>query len=354
MKIALITDTHAGARNDSHIFNDYFLDFFENQFFPFLEKENIKKIIHLGDVFDRRKYLNFHTLHTWRKQVFDYLERNNIQMDIIVGNHDVYWKNTNTISSVEEILRQYKNIKIYSSVFEQVIDNIKFIYVPWINSENTKETLEAIKNTDAEILLGHLEIKGFQMHRGALNTDHGFEMSDLSKFDFVMSGHFHHKSNAQSIYYLGNPYEMFWHDWNDTRGFHVFDTQKRKLIFHENKRKIFHKIFYNDENKSLEEITNVDFQQFKNMYVKVVVEEKTNPSFFDIFLDKLQQVNPQDVKVVEKIDEGDDFDSENLSAKDTLTILNEHIESMNLQLDKKKLTDLMSELYHDASNLDVE
>ena len=58
MKIALITDTHFGARNDSLLFLDFFRKFYENIFFPTLKERGIKEIIHLGDVVDRRKFIN--------------------------------------------------------------------------------------------------------------------------------------------------------------------------------------------------------------------------------------------------------------------------------------------------------
>ena len=44
MKIAIITDTHFGARNDSVQFDEYFYQFYEGQFFPYLQKNNIKTV----------------------------------------------------------------------------------------------------------------------------------------------------------------------------------------------------------------------------------------------------------------------------------------------------------------------
>jgi DNA repair exonuclease SbcCD nuclease subunit len=355
MRIALITDTHAGARNDSSIFNEYFLNFFENQFLPYLEENNIKKIIHLGDVFDRRKYINFYTLNSWKQRVFDVMRDKNIQMDVIIGNHDAFWKNTNQINSVRELLYQYDNISVYENPYEIEIDSIKFLYIPWVNSENQEESIRMIQNTSAEIMLGHIEIKGFQMHRGSLNLDRGFEVSDFKKFDYAMSGHFHHKSNEGHIYYLGSPYEMTWSDWGDKRGFHIFHTETRKLEFIENHSKIFHKIIYDDANKTLEEVLNHDFKKYTNMFVKVVVSEKTNAYFFDSFVDKLHEYNLHDLKIVEKIDDNEiNSVDETLSSKDTLTIIQEHISELNIEIDKKKLSDIINELYIEASNLDIE
>ena len=68
MKIAIINDTHFGARNDSPLFLEYFMSFFEKQFFPYCKEHGITKVLHLGDLMDRRKYVNFNTLAEVRKR----------------------------------------------------------------------------------------------------------------------------------------------------------------------------------------------------------------------------------------------------------------------------------------------
>ena len=90
--IAIINDTHFGARNDSPIFLDHFMEFWEKTFFPILEDRGIKRIIHLGDFLDRRKYVNFHTLNQVRTRFLEPLHNMGIEMDITLGNHDVFLK----------------------------------------------------------------------------------------------------------------------------------------------------------------------------------------------------------------------------------------------------------------------
>ena len=63
MKVILITDQHIGARNDNLSFVKYFKKFYDEVFFPYIDKHDIKTIINLGDMFDRRKYVIFNTLH---------------------------------------------------------------------------------------------------------------------------------------------------------------------------------------------------------------------------------------------------------------------------------------------------
>ena len=168
MKICLINDTHAGARGDSLLFNEFFFKFWEGTFFPYLKENNIKQIIHLGDVVDRRKYINYIILNQWRKRFFDVLERENIQMDIIVGNHDVTYKNTNEINAMHELFNKYNNINVYIEPVEKIYDELQITLVPWINSSNYESTLQFLDETKSELVFGHFEISGFEMDRGSI------------------------------------------------------------------------------------------------------------------------------------------------------------------------------------------
>lgn len=354
MKIALITDTHAGARNDSHIFTEYFISFFEEKFIPYLVDNNIDTVIHLGDVFDRRKYVNFRTWNQWRTRVFDLFSEKGIKLHIILGNHDVYYKNTNTVSSVVELLRAYEkdNITIYDKPLTVDFDGLPILMLPWINSENHAESMEAIDNTNAEVAMGHLELKGFEMFRGHFNYDKGLDVSLFKKFDLVFSGHFHHKSSMGGTCYLGNPYECIWSDWGDSRGFYIFDTETRQKVFIENDRKIFHKLYYNDEKETLEKLLEQDFTKYHNMYVKVIVSNKTNPYWFDQFIEAIYKENPADLSIIESsLDDDGLDDDDDMEGKDTLSLLTEFVDNMKLN-NKEDIINLLRELYVEAASMD--
>jgi len=354
MKIALITDTHFGARSDSQIFLDYFSKFYENIFFPYLAKNNIKTCIHLGDVVDRRKFINFKTLNYLRNNFFNKLWNMQIDTHIIIGNHDVYFKNTNKVNSMVELFSTITGeIEpwIYESPREVVFDDTKILMMPWINNSNYNECIEFINETDAQIMLGHFEISGFEMHQG-LWCDSGMDSKIFNKFDMVLSGHFHHKSTNGNISYLGNPYEINWGDYNDTRGFHILDTETRELEFIPNTFKMFHKIYYNDNNKTFEDFKKADYSKYEGSFVKIIVTEKNNPYWFDVMIDALYKANVVDVSIVENIDlefEDDDMINE---AEDTLTILSKYVETLNIKNNKKELDVLLRNLYNEA--LDTE
>lgn len=355
MKIAIITDLHFGARNDNVAFSEYFSKFYLEQFFPTLESKGITAVFDLGDTFDRRKYINYNSLQACKEYFFNQIKHRNMHLSMLVGNHDTYFKNTNSINSPNLLLREFKDcITIYSEAQDiNLPSGVKIAMVPWICSGNYNETMNYIKTTSAQIMMGHLEIAGFEMYRGAI-CDHGFDRKIFDKFDMVMSGHYHHKSSYGNISYLGAPYEMTWSDWNDPRGFHIFDSDTRELTFIQNKFKMFHKVHYDDSESSLEDIMNIDFNSLNGSMVKVIVRNKNNPYWFDMFINKVESVTPLDLQVVEdnfNLNLEDDSDiTENV--EDTLTVLNKYTAQFSDKVNVTKLNSFLRDLYHEALSVE--
>jgi DNA repair exonuclease SbcCD nuclease subunit len=350
-KIAIITDQHFGARNDSQVFLDYYEDFYKNVFFPKLKEEGICELLILGDTFDRRKYINFNTLQRAKSMFFDELERNEIYTYMLVGNHDTFYKNTNEVNSVRILSPPDDHfLTVIDSPREIDIDGHKICMSPWICADNYQESLELIKNTDAMLCCGHFEIEGFSMYRGHACQE-GLNRDLFRKFEYTFSGHYHHKSSSDGIHYLGNPYELTWQDYQDPRGFHTFDLDSRTLTFHRNPYVMFHRLVYDDSNGIIEGLQS-GYEHLKDRYVKVIVVNKVNPYLFDRFMDAIYSVEPADVKIVEDFSdptEGLDDDMVN-QAEDTLTILNKYIDTVESHLDNSKLKNIMRELYVEAVN----
>jgi DNA repair exonuclease SbcCD nuclease subunit len=347
MKIALITDQHFGARNDSIHFLDFYEKFYSETFFPTLEKEGIKNVFILGDTFDRRKYVNFYSLQRAKKMFFDPLAAKNIQVHMLVGNHDTYYKNTNEVNSPELVLEDYGNIDIISSPRVVSVNGTNILMMPWICAENYDESMDLLKNAKAEICMGHFEIAGFAMYRG-MKSEEGLDRDLFKRFDFTFSGHYHHKSSSGDIHYLGNPYELTWQDYNDNRGFHVLDLSSRLFSFIRNPNVMFNRIVYDDKTNDIKTISNMDLTKYKNTYVKVVVSNKTNPYVFDMFINKLYDVGALDISIAEDFSDVEEDDNTVDQAEDTVTILNRYVENLTTDLDKDKLKVLMKELYIEA------
>jgi len=352
--IAIITDQHFGARNDSIAFLDFMEKFYENTFFPTIDSNNIRTLLVLGDTFDRRKYVNFYALGRSKKMFFDQLAKRNIEVFMLAGNHDTYYKNTNEVNSPDLLLKEYDNINVIDS--PQTIhldygnDKCDILMVPWICPENYQQSLEEIKNTRAEICMGHFEISGFSMHRG-MESHGGLEKDIFSKFDMVFSGHYHHKSDDGHIYYLGNPYEMTWQDYNDPRGFHLFDLQTRKLNFIKNPFTMFARVEYNDKDR---EPVDLDSLDLKDTFVKLVVVNKTDYYKFDKFIQKIYTKGCHEIKIIEDLSEFEDGElSEEINLEDTLSVLSNYVDSIQTDVDKEKIKTFMRTLYTEAVNTET-
>ena len=339
MKIALITDQHLDGRKGSLAFWNYFQKFYDEIFFPTLEKEGIRTIIDLGDTFDNRKSMDYNTFNRVDTNYFQRLKDYEVHM--ILGNHCTYYKDTNKINSPELLLEKYDNINIYSEPKEILLGGKAFLMMPWINSGNKEDCLQKISSSEADIMCGHLECDGFEVTPG-MKFEGGFKVSAFKNFDRVWSGHFHHKSKHGNVQYLGNPYQMFWNDYKDTRGFHIYDTESDKLKYIKNPFEIFDKIFYDDTRV---DYNKQDVSDYKDKYIKLIVEEKRDYQMFETLVDRLYNVGAHDVKIAETLVDADAVDDVELNTKDTLTLLSEYIDEIDLQVSKPDLKKLMQSLY---------
>ena len=350
MKVAIITDQHFGARNDSLVFLDFYEKFYDNTFFPTIDSSGIDTVLILGDTFDRRKYVNFYSLDRAKKMFFNKLEERGIRVHMLAGNHDTYYKNTNEVNSPELLLTEYTNIDVISKPETIFIDGTSICMMPWICPDNYQESLDHMTNTNAEICMGHFEIAGFAMHRGMESHD-GLSKQTFDKFDIVFSGHYHHRSNDKHIHYLGNPYELTWQDYNDPRGFHLFDLDTRELTFFQNPYTMFTRIEYDDKEREVVDLAALDL---KDKYVKLVVVNKTDYYKFDKFIQALYNKGSHEIKIVEDLSEFEDGEvGEEINLEDTLSVLSNYIESIETDVDKEQIKNYMRTLYTEAVNIEV-
>ena len=354
-KVAIVTDLHIGVRNDSPVFYDYFKKSFD-WFFEYLDNNNIKHCIVAGDLVDRRKYINILTAKRLKDDFLTPLEDRGIETHIIPGNHDCYWKNTIEVNALDEFVAgRYENIHTYTTPTTITIDGFDFFLLPWITKEAEKDCYDAIEKSKASICIAHLELDGFEMQKGML-SDHGWNHKIFRNFDHVLTGHYHHRSVRDNIHYIGALCEHIWSDYNDPRGFVVFDTETRVLDFHRNPFRVFHMVAYDDVKHPdiLEKIKATDYSKYKDCYVKVVCVNKTNPYAFDVLLDRIYKEQPADLSIVEDVNSFIDNNIDELvdEAQDTLTILRSYVEGLTLPVESDKMINYLNEVYLEALSLE--
>lgn len=349
-KVALITDSHFGLRGDDQIFAEHINQFYKNQFFPYLQKNNINYIIHLGDIMDRRKFVNYLTAKQFRENFLEPIRLRKINTHMIIGNHDTVYKNTNDVNSMNELCQAYERyIRWYPEASEITIDGTKILLVPWINQQNFERTMTLIDKTDAQVCFGHLEIQGFGMYKGVVNHD-GISPDIFNKFAIVASGHFHHKSTKRNINYLGAPYQITWSDYDDDRGFHIFDTNTFNLTHITNKEVMFHKIFYDDGTITKKLIDQMDFTSLKNKYVKLIIQEKNDAYLFDYLVEKMEKAGIADLQVVDDHKHLDSVEMNEIvdETSDTMTMIDTFIKNRPDITEVDRVKRIVSELYNEA------
>lgn len=352
MKIAILGDTHHGMRGDSIAFHNYNRKFYKEVFFPYLLENKIDTVFQLGDLFDRRKYVSFQTLAFCRKYFFDQFPKYNLKLHVLLGNHDITYKNTLEVNSPQLLLQDYSdNVFVYNEASNWPMEGIDII--PWICQDNEKSITKYIQTSNSKYCFGHFEIAGFEMDRGNMCHD-GMDASMLDKYDVVLSGHFHHKSTNGKITYVGTPGEMTWADFNDERGFHIFDTVTGDLTFIQNPYTMFHKIQYNDDQMMYNEIVATDYSSLEGKYVKIVVEKRSNAFLFDTFIDCITKANPLDISVVEDFTEITDngTDVEVDQAEDTITILDKYVDGLTLPVESSKIKSILRDVYFEAMTVE--
>ena len=351
MKIAILNDTHAGIRNSSEIFLNNAEDFYTKVFFPECEKHNIKQILHLGDYYDHRKFVNFKALNQNRRIFLDELRKRGMTMDIIPGNHDTFYKNTNELNSLKECLGHYMNeVHIIMEPTVMKYGSLNMGLVPWICNDNYEQCMNFIKDCKADWIGAHLELNGFEVMRGLTNK-HGMDPSLFKRFEMVLSGHYHCSSKKDNIWYLGSQMEFFWSDAHDPKYFHILDTESRHIEKIRNNNTLFEKVLYNDE-----EIDYNNYNKdFSKKFVKIVVVNKKDPFVFDRLVDNIQNQDIYELKIAENFNEfiGANVDDEDMNFEDTTKIVDTYIDSVDTDLDKDKIKVQMRELMTEAQALEI-
>lgn len=344
MKIAILGDTHFGIRNDSKIFHEYIDRFYSEFFFPTIKEQGVDNIIQLGDLFDRRKFMNFYTLSECKKYFFDKLS--GMTLDTLVGNHDIYWRESLEVNSPALVLGEYDNVHVHTKPTTIQLDNCSIDIIPWICKENEEEVFQYIKKSKSDLCIGHFEIAGFSMYRG-MEAHGGLDGNLFSKYELVLSGHYHTRSKKENIVYTGTPYEMTWSDYNDPKGFHIFDTITRKLEFYQNPYTIFKRIEYDDSI----ELVNLDALDLKDSIVRVVVVNKNDYNKFDSYINKLYNKGCYEIKIIEDLSEFSDGEiGEEINLEDTISVLSNYIDSVETDTDLNEVKRYMKSLYVEAIN----
>jgi len=344
-KIAIIGDAHFGVRSDNPIYYEYFEKFFKD-FFIYIDENNIKTVIQLGDMFDKRKTINFLTLYNAKKMFLTECETRGIILYVVSGNHDCYYKSTNEVNSVR--LLSTSNIVVVDAAPQTIkIEGHDFDFYPWITDSIAPECYDYAKKSKSKFAVGHFEFAKFRLHKYQI-AETGADHTIFNNYKLVFSGHYHTISRKDSILYCGTPYELDWADCDDIKGFWSFDPDTNKLDLIRNEHTLYQKIEYDDTQDMF-----YDFGAAKDKFIKLIVKNKNNQYKFDSFFQQLlvsgaYDINIVDDKITKSIEESMNSSVEFQSTQD---MVHHVIENMNTHLDKTILKTMISEIYTEALEL---
>lgn len=345
MRIAIIADTHFGARKQDLGLLDHFCRFYDEVFFPYLEDNDIRHVIHLGDLVDQKKGIGFQVMSRMRTHFLEKFRSNGIELMCLAGNHDLPIKQSMRYNAVREIIPQ----NVVDGPIELTYDGRRLLLLPWICDENREESERMIATSRASVVLGHLELEGFPQYVGRV-SDTGMDPARFERFDLVLSGHFHTRSMIGNVAYIGAPYEMNWNDYDDPRGFCVLDTETLELEFVDNPNPIHCKVAYDDTDGDADFLQRLDYTPYRDKFVRVVVVRKTQPDLFEEFIANMEAAGVRGISLSETAVSVDD---------DGEVVIDDHEDMVGLicravdELQQTNMTDrlkaLMTDLYAKAT-----
>lgn len=349
-KHIFITDIHFAVRNGSTYYIERYKLFFKNVFFPYIDKHDIKTVYCLGDTWEDRKNININALKESRDMFFNELEKRDIKFVAILGNHDVFYRNTNNINSMDIIESSYKNVHIIEEYEEIKIGPKVFGFMSWVNNENLERNLERINTTSkADYLLMHAEITGFEMTKGNI-AEKGFSQEIFNRFEMVLSGHFHIKNKIGNIYYIGNPFQTNWDDYNSDRGFHVYDDETNEFLFIKNTYENFDVVIYEDSVN----IDTFNFDKYKDKKVKILVNKvaQLKQASYLTFIDKLNDVCFEFTVVEINEEVLNENSTAALTIKSNIDMIKDYVDTLTIEQNRKSAAiNIMLDLYKEATNL---
>lgn len=341
-EILFIGDTHISVSNASIPHHENMSKFFQD-LFDYVDKNGTRTILQLGDLFDVRKHINTWSLNFFRENFIKPVIERDLHVIILLGNHDIYYRESLQVSSVEEVLTPYSEyFTIVKTPIDMVIENETFLLVPWVCKENTEEVQRAIQNSKSKYCAGHFEFNGFELFKGQLAKTH-YNHDEYKKFEQVFSGHYHHMSSKDNVLYTGTPYELTWVDCDTPKG--MFSLKDSILTFIENPHKLYSAFRLSDHPKIAEDLIHKKF-------VKITVDTPLEPKQREALLDMVYSMQPHSVKLIESRTVVDDTVEVSHEATTSISeLIGEYVETVKLNenIDKEKLNSILLSMFVEAS-----
>jgi calcineurin-like phosphoesterase family protein len=355
-RVWFITDIHLGVKNNSNEWVEIIEAYFDNFFFPLVE-ENYQPgdvLLCLGDFFDSRQSVNLRVLNLGVKIAEKFSEIFVDGIWILIGNHDIFGKNTNDINSLKTI-KWIPGITICEEPTSIKLGNRTFFMMPW--RKNTEEEESCLDNIHPhDFLCCHCDIRGLKFNK-FVNIEHGSDISKFQKFSKVFSGHIHYAQKVGNIHMLGSPYELTRSDMGNSKGIYLLDLETQQIEFFGNDfSPKFKRYSFDDILEKTPEEVNLEFS---NNFVDVLIEPRMAlKAPLNLLTESVEnprkiQFHPYDPNQATSLTEKlRDEESSNFEVMD---FIREYVQNLEIpDDDKEKILKTISKLYSIVQQKDLE
>lgn len=223
----VISDIHWGCRSNSNEWLEICYKFHVEFLIPYLKK-NAKPgdiLFISGDIFDSRQSIGLNTLNM-ALEVYSEIAKI-LPIEIILGNHDIFMKDSNKINSVKP-LGLLPNITVYEEPVMKNWGGKKVLLMPWRKNHDVER--EFLLTQQADYLLCHTDFIGAK-NNAYVTIEKGNSVEVVKNFRKVFSGHIHWRQKINNVTFFGCPYQMTRSDIGNDKGLWLLDFEKETEEF---------------------------------------------------------------------------------------------------------------------------
>jgi len=349
MKILIFSDLHIHPHKKSNDRLDHCIEALDWVFKTALEKD-IKNIVFLGDLFHDRQKIDVLTYQKTFEVFEKYLHSFEINVNLLLGNHDLWHYEKLDVSSVNP-LKNLPGVRIINKpcVVKIAEDSEQFFFgfLPYTHSPIEdlkvveKEWEEKVHKKQKKVLGGHISVDGAVWNvkyntMSEVTIEHDGDMVKVGpdifkKWDRVFLGHYHAEQKLdEKVEYVGSPLQLSFGEAFQSKHVVVFETDTGESEYVENTFSPKHYILKEQE---------IDDHDLEGHFVRLEVEDMASRQMSDIRqrLVENSKVSTLEIKQTHRREEHLITDAKSILYKEE-EMLEKYVEQANVEgLDKEVL-----------------
>ncbi len=361
-EILIVADIHLGHKNFAKNVFLKDISYFEEIVFPYILKNKIKHVIMCGDLIHNRDLSSNYIIQESKKRFFSWFDKNGVEFHVLIGNHDLLYKNRSDYNWPKTNLKEFEYITVYEEPKIVTIEDYRFGFLPWQVSK--VDIPKIINPSEIDILVAHIDINNALM-QGSTRSFNGFDVQTFKDYKQVIVGHYHATSDFHNVKYIGAPYQMSYRDYNNKKGYWILKSDIKFEYFENTYSPKYLKIFYIENEGDFKlyiggikedkiEVTVEEAVEYvKNNYCKFIVKDfKQEKLLQEVFI-KITEKTYDRIDLINEVSSIADFDIESFESEidsnvELIDIFESYVESITFRdkrMSKKKIIKYLKECY---------